>query len=457
MRQALEVVGVRVGEDDGVEPAYPQAREVTGHGARLGAAVDKHRRGAGRSGCFYEQGVALPDVQRREHQPVHRGPRTEAWQHGQPQDEHEAERQAPARKAQGHTRTRACGRDQRDERDAGRGVRADGGPVGEPCRDGEDGGERGRGDERDEPAGGGGDLGDQRNDDADGRRERRRWHGDDVGQQRQHGDGAVGSEQRRSDGGLRTDRRPDERAGCAWTGQRAGDRRCEDEHAGGRQHGQDEPELAGQQRVDQQQEQDGDSEGVARIRPAPRQPGGQHQGCHHPGAQHGRFRADQHDEPGENDEADPTARVRADAEHCGGAENPGQHERDVGSRDGHQVGQAGRDELLGHVRGLTACVTGHEPGQQRRRVRSEPRPRGCPHAFTHCRGRRVEDVRGCEALERGGGRQEHRHVQAPQVRAEAVRLERLCGHRQAHPRPERRDRLSGEAQCGAGTHRVAFQ
>lgn len=270
-------------------------------------------------------------------------------------------------------------------------------------------------------------LGEQRNRHADGRGDRGGGDGDAVGGQRGERDGVGDGEQDRRDAELRAGGRTDQQRERARDGQPAGERGAGQQDTRGRQDRQREAELAGQQRIDQQEQHRGDRERVPCVVPASGRLREQHERRHHAGAQDGRLSADEHDEPQQRCQGEATAATRAEPGERRRADDAAEDQRDVGARHRHEVGQASCEELGLGLRRQPAGVAGHQARQQGRVVGGQTRDGRGPDAVAHDGGRGEQRVWRRDAAHRRHGVDGDAGVEPPHVRVEAVTFQRSGG------------------------------
>ena len=194
------------------------------------------------------------------------------------------------------------------------------------------------------------DLCGETGDHADRLGDARRGHRDEVGGDRGERQPVEPREQHGRRPGLRAERHRRGEAQRSRPGQPLGDPRRGHEHACGGEHAEDEPELAGEHRVDEQQQEHRHGEDVAGVPAASEQTGAEDEPGHDARAQHRRLPAHEHRIPGHRDEPDPAAAAGADAEQGRETEDPAQQEGDVPPRDDDEVGEARGGELLGALR-----------------------------------------------------------------------------------------------------------
>ena len=186
--------------------------------------------------------------------------------------------------------------------------------------------------------------------------------GRDVGRECGERHRAEHGDQHRRDGELRTGGDAEPLAEPARSGQAARDAGREEEDTGGRRHREAEPERVDEERIDQQEQDDGDAQVPRPTTGSARGPGEQGHRGHERGPEHGRL------EPGDE---------RERGNHGHGEHEPGpdpealqhradhdQHERHVLARHGEQVGEAGGAEVGGELGRLGAVIAEHEAGEQ---------------------------------------------------------------------------------------------
>lgn len=371
--EAADVVGVQVAEHHEGEAGDPESVEAGVDGAGVGAGVDQHR-ATGVTGGQHDR-VALADVAGDRGPPGRRpARRDEAGGHqhqGQPEQHREQQRptagcptsgRPPDQRPRDHDR----GEQQRAADPVGprqRGARDRRGPVADLHQPAD----RGAG----EP---GARLRRRR---AQRRHERgqhpeHRGRGDGRGREQvgQHRDRrhlpAQARDHRR--GGQEGRRRDRERLrhppGCPAPAQGCRPLRGEQHQRGRGQHGQREPGVDGQRRIDHQQQQHGHSQRGHR-RPAPAQcEGQQHHRAHHRGPH------DAGGGPRQDDEAGDRRRAEAGRPPGVGAQQPQQGKYRAGddgqvrARHRGEVGEAGGAEVVLHLGGHRPGVTDGQPGQQ---------------------------------------------------------------------------------------------
>ncbi|SJM59240.1 hypothetical protein CZ771_10845 [Actinomycetales bacterium JB111] len=152
-------------------------------------------------------------------------------------------------------------------------------------------------------------------------------------------------------------------------GEPARDRAGEHDDRGGRRHGQDEPDLPGDRRVDEEQADECDGERREPTRGPAHHAREEDDRAGRRGAQHGRLRAHQRDEPehdGRTDErGDPRSALaddRQDAE---------EKQRDVRTADRREVGEAGDPGGVLEIRGQVPVVPDGDPRHEPSRLRRE--------------------------------------------------------------------------------------
>gem|GEM_PF-2791262 len=437
--QPIAVVGVRMAEGNDLQALHAAAGQRRDHELRIGAGVDQH---AGRPGIrravggrhLHQHRVALSHVQSGDRQggdPDRAGDGQDG-QHGQREGRREGRHRNPATsQPQGndhhdhqdhHDHHDDDGR-QRDRR-AGEVASRHRGPAGEGRRHTEHHRQEGcRRDGQQSPRGRG-DLGRQRRGRADDRGGTGSRNGQQVGRQCGQWQAVVGDQQDRRDRHLRPDAGGQQRSQHDWAAQPRAHEWRQHQHARRRRHRQQETELAGKERIDQQQHDHGDAEGVARIGPAAAHRSRQHQQGHRRGAQHRRLEAHQHGEPHHHGCGTRARRPNPRTGERRDPERPGDHERHVGPGHRHQVRQAGRLELRLPLVALTGGVAGDQPGQQHRVVVGQPARRGRAHAAADG-GRGGQPIgRRRDDLQLPRRPQRHAGVQPAEVPLEALAAER---------------------------------
>jgi hypothetical protein len=373
-RQPAGVVGVVVREDDGVQPVDARLADASGGGAVGVARVHEDRRALARAD---EQGGGLADVALGDDPALGRaGARDRRGdRHETGQDAHH--RGDPNTGRGARPRTRGEDHDDgsgREQTRAGKSLRqreGGAGRVGEGARDPGDPGRVPAGDPGEQlrglvPHG----LDDGRQQPQDGRARHGRG-GQDVGRDSRHRKARVEEDDDGPAGELggRGDRQAASEPSGNAEREPAGDRAGEHDDRCGRRHGQDEPDLPGDRRVDEKQADQSDGERRKPARGPAHDTRKEDDRAGRGGAQHGRLRAHQRDEPehdGRADErGDPRPPLADDRQHTE------EQQGDVGTADRSEVGEAGDPGGVLEVRGKVAVVPDSDPRHEPARLRRE--------------------------------------------------------------------------------------
>jgi hypothetical protein len=456
-RQPAGVVVVGVGDDHGVERADPTLAQPREGEGRVGPAVHEEPDGApGTVGDLDEDRVALPDVERRDGQVRDRRRREGAGQRGGDDHADEARRGEPRRPPSQQERTTEREDERRDgRRGERRGV--DAAPVRRPCGSTEDPSDRRTGQRGEHAAGHRPGEADEHGDEADALGERREGHGDQVRGHRPPRHPLVErQQQQRCRPRLGTDAGRDEEAHRPRPAEALGDAGGQEQHPRRGGDGEAEAEVAGQQRVDEEQEHHRHRQGVAGVGAAAHQTRPEDEPRHHPRPQDRGLPAHQHDVPDQGRERGDPPSSRPRPEQHRSAEHPGQHQPHVASRHDDEVGEPCGGQLLPARRRLPADVAGEQPGEDGRPVGVEVCRGDVPCPLADGGGRPPDPRVGGDHLELTGRGQQRARVEAAQVRVEARAAQRASADRPVDAVPEVGQILArGQAEGGPLPHRTA--
>lgn len=330
-------------------------------GGVVGAGVDQDP-GSWR---LHQEGIALPDVDRRHPQLVGR----QAPGHRRQHRHHERDDQH----TQGQPTSPSSVRGQQPHGPGSRGDERDRpGHVDRPTAASQRLGDR-QHDGRTRPGqretpGGEPDVDDRQDRRDEGQRCRhdRRRYRHEVGGQAHEVELAEGGQEHGEHGELRADRDPDQRRHPPRHAIRhaVADHRGEQQHAGGRARGEDQAEGGGQAGIEQDQQQHGHRQGMTSV--ADLTPGAgqeEHQG-HGARTQHARLEAREEGEPGHHHADRQPPRRGRQAEQPDNRQHPTDDDRHVRAGDGRQMRQA-RGLHGGAVRsGQQPRVPGHETDEE---------------------------------------------------------------------------------------------
>jgi hypothetical protein len=433
---AAGVIGVPVGHHDQVEIGVAVALQPPcGHVPVAG--VDQHPR----TGTTEQEGVALPDVDRRDGEGVYRQVAAEERREPGQDEGDDGDRRRSAGGPgpwRGQQPTRAgeeCG----DRRGCGQvgGAAPAGGRVrrGEDaaCREGRDREQCRPGGHVDGSQGAGGER--------DGGGDHRERDGDEVRGHARHRDLAEGREQQRHHGELRADRdgqdvRDAARQPPPPLQPPTHPRRQHEDARGGRRREQ-QAERPGQERIDQDQEEDRTGEGVAAVAGDPALRGQQDHPRDGACPEHRRLEAGEVGEPQHHDRHRGAASTRAGPHERAEPEHPRDDGRDVHARHGGQVGHRRRFHRGAVGVRQQPRVPAHEADEQAADRRRGVRGRGGPGpgADVLARGREPAGVAGGDE---DADVQHHRQVLLREPPAVAAVRQRARRARRPPPAAERR-------------------
>ena len=448
--EAAHMVRMQVADQHHRQCRHPEPVQAGVHGPVIRPGVDEHRtsRPAGRE----HQCVTLPDIARHDGPAGWRPPR--AQHPGGDQDQQEADDHCEEQ------RTDPAGAGEQHDRDDDRGEQPRSGRATRP-RDDRPGHRCRPVRHRDEPAhrragepgaplrGGHGHRRQHRRQHAEHRRRRDRGRRDQV---RDHGHQAHTAAQTREQRSRRQARRRGYR-------EHLGDARRyaalphpshpprHDHHKSrSREHRQAEPRVGRECRVGHQQPEHRRGErGHGRPLPADGE-GQQHHGAHRGRPQHAGRRAGQHDEPEKCRGAQGGGHPRIGAQQAQEPQHRTGDDREIAARDGGQVAEPGRAEVVAQLHGQVARVAHREPWQQGGRRFGEDR-RGAAEAVAQRARGGLPPGSGTDVA-RPAAHPQHRHREvAPGGRGEqALGGGRLPGE-QIGPTVGRGDQQHPAATC----------
>lgn len=179
------------------------------------------------------------------------------------------------------------------------------------------------------------------------RRHRRGRNGDHVGGNRDEWHVIGRQQQHRGDRQLRADRgREQHGQGRGQPREAPRDQRCHDQQPCGGRDRQQESQRAGEEWVDQDQQQGRGGERVEWLGAEPSRLGRQDDARHHGGTEDAGLEPGQKGEPGQHGHEEDPPSGTSHPERAGEDHRTGQDDRHVGAADSRQVGQAGREHCL---------------------------------------------------------------------------------------------------------------
>jgi hypothetical protein len=240
----------------------------------------------------------------------------------------------------------------------------------------------------------------------------------------------------------------------AHPGQTLAHLRRDDEHTGGRHGRQQQPQRAGQQRVDQDQQQHGTRQRVPGIAGHPTGEGQHHEQRHRPGTEHARLEPGEVGEGADRDQDRPTSSARPEPDQRAQGQHAGHDEGGVGARHRREVGQARGPHGRGVAVRQQPGVADHEPDQQAADRLRGACGRGGPDALADTLAGACEHARVADALPRDGV-QQRPDVAAGQPPAVAAVRRRSGRGLQPPPLPQPRRRVGeGRRRPLPGDHPV---